>query len=354
VKRIILCFDGTGNEPGDVEEKKSEAIANDNSISNILKIHLLSGGNIDNEVNIKKFEKNALVFNNQISLYYPGVGVRGNFFKRLWRQAFASKGPKVIMDEAFNDLKEIYEKNDILYIFGFSRGAAIARMFASIIAKKGIQTKSNENDNSPTVEFLGAFDTVAAFGMPNLDSHDRPVSDVIFENRRISPIIKNATHLVSLDENRKAFKPTLMNYQSNISEIWFPGVHSDVGGGYFNDGISDIALEYMIKQSKLYGLKFFNVEDIPEKNLVGKDHNDKEIRIDKDYLNIKPDCNAIIHDHNEKWRLAKTLSPRNADVLKNDIPCDIKIKVHQSVIDRKNSLEYNPKPLDHIIYDVVS
>ena len=76
MRRILINFDGTGNEPGDAEQKKEDGIIQDNSISSIMKIHLLAGGNIENT---------ASSFKDQIPLYYPGVGVRGSFFKRLWR-----------------------------------------------------------------------------------------------------------------------------------------------------------------------------------------------------------------------------------------------------------------------------
>ena len=345
MKKIIVCFDGTGNEPGDAEQNKQEAIEKDNSISNVLKIHLLLGGNIENNVS---------TIIDQVSLYYPGVGVRGNFFKRLWRQAFAAKGPEVIINEAFDDLKQHYEKNDSLYIFGFSRGAAIARMFACLL-KNGIETKSNGKDAHPNIELLGVFDTVAAIGKPNLRSNYRPVSDVVFENRKISPIIKNAVHLVSLDENRLAFRPTLMNFQQNVTEVWFPGVHSDIGGGYYNDGLSDIALEYMISKAKLNGLEFLSVDDLPETNLMGKDHNNDDIKIDKAFLQINSDCNAQIHCHDEKWRKAFT-KPREADVMQNDVPSRTeKIKVHQSVFDRKKKdSNYDPMSLRDIDYTVVN
>jgi len=49
-------------------------------------------------------------FENQVSFYYPGVGVRNNIFKQLRRSVFAAKAPKVIMEEAMNDLERIYKK----------------------------------------------------------------------------------------------------------------------------------------------------------------------------------------------------------------------------------------------------
>ena len=347
MRKIIINFDGTGNEPGDAEEKKKDGIVKDENISNILKIHLLAGGNIENT---------AVSFKDQISFYYPGVGVRGNIFKRLWRAAFAAKAPEVIMEEAMNDLEGIYKKNDRLYIFGFSRGAAIARLFASRLAKNGLQTATGIIDKNPVISFLGVFDTVAAFGRPNLNKNTRPISDVVFENGTISPIIRNACHLVSIDENRLAFRPTLMNHESKVNEIWFPGVHSDVGGGYNKDGLSDNTLSYMLNKARLFGLQFFDkAKDIPAENLKGKDHQDEDITIEKSDIEIKPDINESIHYHTEKWRdLINSMAPRDATVIKDNIPCNTPYKVHVSTKQRMENIPgYNPIALMDELYELI-
>jgi len=347
MKKLIINFDGTGNEPGDAEEKKKDGVVKDENISNILKIHLLAGGDIENS---------AVPFENQVSFYYPGVGVRGNIFKRLWRSAFAAKAPEVIMEEAMNDLERIYEKNDRLYIFGFSRGAAIARLFASRLAKEGIQTADGDLDKNPVISFLGVFDTVAAFGKPNLDRDTRPVSDVVFENGTISPIIRNAYHLVSIDENRLAFRPTLMNYEHKVNEIWFPGVHSDVGGGYNKDGLSDNTLSYMLKKAKLFGLNFYeHAEEIPRENLKGKDHNNDDITFEVSDIEIHSNINQEIHSHTQKWRdFINTLAPRDATVIKDDIACNIPYKVHSSAKKRMETVPgYDPVPLMDEYYELI-
>ena len=349
MRKIIVHFDGTGNEPGDAEEKKQNGVIKDENITNILKLHLLAGGNIENQV-----DKN----DDQLSLYYPGVGVRGNIFKRLWRQAFADKAPEVIISEALDDLEKIYKKSDRLYVFGFSRGAAIARVFASRLAKDGLQTATGAIDRHPVISFLGAFDTVASFGKPNLNRNTRPISDVVFENGTISPIIRCAYHLVSIDENRLAFRPTLMNHEPKVNEIWFPGVHSDVGGGYNLDGLSDISLEFMMDRASEYGLSFYGTaQDIPIENLKGRDHNDNEITIDVDDVAVKPDINGKIHTHDELWRdFTNSIAPRNACVVENDVVSRLPYKVHLSVKQRMESdqvEQYDPIPLQDEVFDFV-
>ncbi|MCF6246856.1 MAG: DUF2235 domain-containing protein [Desulfobacula sp.] len=348
MKKIIINFDGTGNEPGDAEEEKKDGIAKDENITNILKIHLLAGGNIENNISAG---------DEQISLYYPGVGVRGNIFKRLWRLAFSSKAPEVIMAEAFEDLEKIYQKNDRLYIFGFSRGAAIARLFASRLAKNGLQTSEGMIDENPVVTFLGAFDTVASFGKPNLNKNTRPISDVVFEDGSISPIIRTAYHLVSLDENRLAFRPTLMNHETRVNEIWFPGVHADIGGGYDQDGLSDNTLQFMLDRAKEYGLSFYDTAaQIPLKNLTGRDHKDDKVTIEVSDVEIHSNIEGKIHTHDENWRdFTNTLAPRDACVVKNNIPTNMAYQVHISAKQRMErvQLEYDPIPLQDEIFEYI-
>lgn len=311
MKKILINFDGTCNEPGDAENKKN---LSDESISNILRIHLLAGGNLENTSSI----------HGQRSFYYSGVGTRGSIFKRLWRALFAAQAPENILKEATADLERNYTPGDKIFVSGFSRGAAIARMFASQLAK-------NEKLPGIEIEFLGVFDTVAAFGLPNLEFDERPVSDVIFEDNFISPIINNALHLVSLDENRLAFRPTLMNEDPRVEEIWFPGVHSDVGGGYYNRGLSDVALEYWLEKAGEHGLFFLKPSDIPLENLSGIDQNGDPVEIGIDDLEMKPDTNGKVHYHQEWWRGAKTIAPRDAVVLKKNVPSDGEINIHRSV-----------------------
>ncbi len=339
--KIIICFDGTSKQPEDAhQEKTRNGLLEDDNITNVLKLHLLAGGNIENT---------AAAVNGQKSLYYSGVGTRGNFFRRILRQAFALSSPEDIMAEALDDLAEVYTKGDHLYIFGFSRGAAIARLFTSILARDGLKTRDGDLDRKPVVKMLGVWDTVASFGAPNLDSEERPVSDVLFEDCIISPIIENAYHAVALDENRLAFRPTLMSAQPNVHEVWFPGTHSDIGGGFRIDGLSDICLKWMIVKAYEHGLDFLSAAIIPEENLHGRDQDGDQVHIGRDDIEINPnpDCNALLHAHNDAWRKGKladmTLAPRDVVVLKGNQVSDLPPAIHTSAIDRlSTNNDYNP------------
>lgn len=202
----------------------------------MLKLHLLLGGDLSQ----------GNCFGDQLSFYYPGVGTYGNWFEKL-RNSFSAPPHEDVGDiikQALRDLYQNYRPGDKLFVFGFSRGAAIARRFAAVL--NDIYAAYNWEE-APRITFMGVFDTVAALKKPNLFNEKiKPASDVVFEDGTISPLVEKALHLLSLDERRIAFMPTLMNRDSRVTEVWLAGAHSDVGGGYRYDGLSDHALEFMI------------------------------------------------------------------------------------------------------------
>lgn len=250
-KTLIFSFDGTGNEPGDAGEFKE-----DESISNILKLHVLMGGGLEEDRSPTTTPRGT----EQKTHYYNGIGTResgaripllGRLFSAGCRFVNMTLAPSFgdarrILDEARADFgKADYrpgDNGDKLAIFGFSRGAALARKFAAMILAEHEDCR---------VSFLGVFDTVAA--MNGIHRRGEKISsDVVFENGTLDARIERAVHLVSIDEDRVAFTPTLINKDKDspgrILEVWFPGVHSDIGGGYWFDGLSDLALEFMIEQ----------------------------------------------------------------------------------------------------------
>lgn len=239
---LIFNFDGTGNEPQDAQQTIKKGKKEDDNITNILKFHFLSGGNIHND-NRSGTSTHPSV---KHSFYYQGVGTYGNWWQRLVNQGISpeSKDIASILSRAFKDFDRSYQTGDQVIVTGFSRGAALARRFCG----KLVENSSRLDNNTLAFIYLAVFDTVASIGLPNVSQSDRPDYDVVFEKGcTVSHIVKQAVHMVSLDDKRKAFQPTLMNYEQNrIVELWFAGAHSDVGGGYYRDGLSDITLTYLI------------------------------------------------------------------------------------------------------------
>lgn len=115
------------------------------------------------------------------------------------------------------------------------------------------------------IKFIGVMDTVGALGNPLflngvLSKRNR------FHDTDLSTKVNNAFHALSIDEKRTNFEATLWHQQSGakdqiLEQMWFPGVHSDVGGGYPENetGLSDISLGWMIEKAQNCDLKFENI-----------------------------------------------------------------------------------------------
>ncbi len=350
-KTLIFCFDGTGNDPKDVGN-----FSQDESITNILKLHILFGGNLEDEPTIKN-----PMDSQQRSFYYSGVGTQGIWPRKWINKVFAPdfKGwfgklinPDVrrILKTAIENLRDHYKDGDHVLVFGFSRGAALARRFAVVAREKA-------KISNLKIDFLGVFDTVAAMGVPDLKEETKPESDVVFENCGMSKDVEKAVHLVALDENRIAFRPTLFDFEPDrITEVWFPGVHSDVGGGYWYDGLSDLALDYMIKKIKQHCGEFVQILDpnIPGAVDYSKFFDQEDPKITEDDIVIRPIVKGVVHEHKRMRILArKTLRSRSVRIThppKEEYPMEHPM-VHVSVQERYESVTgYRPVALRDVKY----
>ena len=328
MKKLIFCFDGTCNSPQD-----SDDFFADTSISNILKLHAFFGGKLT-----PMNAKNSTI-TDQHSFYYSGVGTRGNWLKRKFNAMFAPPYGDMdhILDEARTDLKAHYKQGDSIYIFGFSRGAAIARMFAAHLPYK--------------VKFVGVFDTVAATrGSLDLNPDTYPASGIVFENGSLGEHIEKALHLLALDEKRIVFQPTLFNFDKRVIEIWFSGVHSDIGGSYWFDGLSDITLQFMLDSVK-DELTILSVGAIDYEGLKVQGAQDS---ICYDDLNIKPLIDGTLHQQVRTKANASTLAPRLVRVNVDDTKSKHAPIIHHSVISRFNQVSaYRPYALRNIHFSVM-
>ncbi len=323
-KNIVICCDGTGNEYGD-------------NNTNVVKLFSL----------IEKDPKK------QIAYYDPGVGTFGapgawtkvaKVYTKILGLAF-SYGITKNIEDAYEYLMDKYEKGDKVYLFGFSRGAYTVRALAGMLNKCGLLEKGSNNlipyasrmyrKGKPDVaagfkktfsrvckpHFVGVWDTVKSVGLfiPRK-----------FPNAKLNPDVANGYHALSIDEQRSKFRPNLwdkvdssqtVDSDQAIEQVWFAGVHSDVGGYYKEAGLSNIALKWMLSRAFHCGLKI-----------------DKQ-RIDE-----------IAVDHKDK--LHNSLLPffwilgwwrrKIVDKEKYEIPC-----IHESVYKRveDNVDKYNPKNL---------
>ncbi len=127
--------------------------------------------------------------------------------------------------------------------------------------------------------FIGVWDTVGAMGLPFSffglikDKHR------FYDNKLGSNVI-TARHALSLDERRDDFEPTIWKPNNNVDlkQVWFSGVHSDVGGGYKNDEdgsvLSDIPMMWLMNEAKNAGLIFEGFLPVSTLNPSAKQHNE--------------------------------------------------------------------------------
>jgi len=132
------------------------------------------------------------------------------------------------------------------------------------------------------ISFLGVWDTVGALGAPYGEVFGRLLANLFntgFHDVTLSESVNAAYHAMAADERRWPFRPTpivLTDYhrarnQGNMAaengfpfyaERWFPGTHSNVGGGYQQHGLSDYALLWMAECAAKNGLKLKNFADV--------------------------------------------------------------------------------------------
>ncbi len=259
-----------------------------------------------------------------------------------------------ILTQAAGDLKKLEPKeHDRIVVFGFSRGAALARRFASLTLAKYDKLK---------IAFLGVFDTVAA--MDGVHTRGEGTSsDVVFEHGTLDRRIRRAVHIISLDEDRVAFEPTLINRDEEnpdrVTEIWFPGVHSDIGGGYWHDGLADVSLRCMIEKCKeTLGETISIVESTREKiSEVLTEQGDILKLLDADDILIHPNVTGMVHRHTAGTQKLYAKDVRKVCVRVNDKPLNTQVcraLVHHSVKARFDLVsEYRPPALRGVDFDLL-
>ena len=258
-KNIVICCDGTGNEFGE-------------SKSNVVKLY-------------KMLVHDA----SQIAYYHPGVGTMGarnalSGLSKWWTKVIGLAFGYGISDniaDAYEFLMRTFQPDDTLYVFGFSRGAYTARALCGMLHIIGLLREDNEGlipysirmikqkhidfavaaDFKKTFcreckpHFVGVWDTVSSVGWVYNVAHFPGT------NATHNPDMSIIRHAVSIDERRAFFRQNLFgaphDAQQDVKEIWFGGVHSDVGGSYpeSESQLSKIALQWMACEAEAAGLR---------------------------------------------------------------------------------------------------
>ncbi|ENX02975.1 hypothetical protein F899_00613 [Acinetobacter sp. CIP 101934] len=200
-------------------------------------------------------------------------------------QVEARKNEAIVKMEAkLNEHRLIKKVN--LSIFGFSRGAALARVFSNEMIWKteteDLSLKyqiSGQADPVPMeIQFLGIFDTVASFGLPATNMPNKfsfKGRDMVVDLR-----VKNCVHQVAGNELRFAFPVDSIYINGKLAnprtwkEIVYPGMHSDVGGGYepnsqtISNNFARIPLKDMLESAENSGVKIFNYESLKKEDPI--------------------------------------------------------------------------------------
>lgn len=214
--------------------------------------------------------------------YDAGVGT-GGLLDRIAGGAFG-RGVSANVLAAYRFLSQFYAPGDNVYVFGYSRGAYTARSLCGFLAASGLLTQDNCNEANqafawsyyrtppkarfpadrarlarithvpePRIRFLGAFDTVGALGIPRGFMSRLARRAVEFHDTDVSSVVDHSCQALAIDEHRAEFEaavwtePRHRKY-ATVEQAWFPGSHADVGGGCADCGLSDLALEWMLKR----------------------------------------------------------------------------------------------------------
>ncbi len=207
--------------------------------------------------NVVRFYNTYHANSNTKDFYVAGVGTRYDKLGKIFGGVFGL-GELPRIDEAYAHLCQAWADGDtVIDIVGFSRGAATTLDFCHRIQESGIRRPGTNEvvEPNPQIRFLGVWDIVAAFGLANLGNVELNIGHHLYLPKSA---LRYCFHALALDERRTSFLPTRLE---GAHEVWFRGVHSDIGGGNANRGLNDITLRWMLSKAKAASLPI-RTEDI--------------------------------------------------------------------------------------------
>lgn len=180
-----------------------------------------------------------------LDFYVAGVGTRFDAIGRALGGVFGL-GELPRINEAYDALCKAWDEGERdIDIIGFSRGAATTLDFCHCIQERGIRRPGTDQvvEPSPKIRFLGVWDVVASFGLANLGNTALNIGHHLSLPKSN---LEYCFHALALDERRPSFLPTRLQ---GACEVWFRGVHSDIGGGNENRGLNDVTLRWMMHKA---------------------------------------------------------------------------------------------------------
>jgi hypothetical protein len=259
---LVVCLDGTWNNADSAAPQTNVAILSD-------------------LVDLRRTGNGAQ------QLYYdPGVGTGGNVVRRLVG-GITGQGLSANILAAYRFLSLAYRPGDNIYLFGYSRGAFTVRSLCGFIAAAGLlraelcdkdnlqsawryyRTKPKERFPSDhaklramsyadvRIRFLGVFDTVGSLGIPRKWLNWIGRRSFQFHDTELCSIVDHSCHALAIDEHRPEFEAAVWDVPRRggyhtVEQVWFPGVHANVGGGCEDKGLSDLTLDWMLKRVRRY------------------------------------------------------------------------------------------------------
>ncbi len=273
MKRIVICCDGTWSKPGTIDRGKKVK-------TNVLKMYEA----------LNNVGEDGM---SQVKYYGQGVGTRFSVKDKLFG-GISGKGIDRNIKDAYKFIMWNFIPGDEIYLFGFSRGAYTARSLMGLIRNCGVMKPEflhlvdeafglYRDRNAIThpdsdlmvafkksysqltrIRFIGVWDTVGSLGVP-IQTLNWFNEEYQFHDVKLSSDVDYAYHAVALDEKRGMFEPTLWELSNSVrkenvkqvmEQVWFPGSHCNVGGGYADSGLSDITLDWMIQKARATNLGF--------------------------------------------------------------------------------------------------
>lgn len=319
-KTIIFCTDGTWDGPQDATgesvldsaDAAGELVTS--SLTNVVKLYAnLAGAPLPDTLALRDEDERILTDPAgkplQVAGYLRGVGDSGDPLVKLLGGVFGT-GVVARIVRGFTFISRHYEPGDNIHLCGFSRGAYTARALAGMIAQVGLLDPSTYDPDSKTQAYrLGAaawaksksvhlqsldkltrvamdvvgaveglftatlsprnlrpevplcsvavWDTVGSLGIPQYIQGAR-VDVLRFVDSALSPKVSHGFHAMSVDELRRDFPVTKWDDRAGITQVWFSGAHSDVGGGYAagESRLSDLSLQWMMQNLADLGVRF--------------------------------------------------------------------------------------------------
>jgi uncharacterized protein (DUF2235 family) len=283
MQRLVVCADGTWNTPQQQDRGTPSPTNVWKMAEAVRRAGVLPPGVtqlVHYEPGVGAYPKGWAGLAMRLRMLFTRRNRQGSLY-----QGITGEGLDDIVMSCYGWLVKRYEPGDAIYVFGYSRGAWTVRSLAGMIRKCGILRRGGDAtvreayafyrnvihpkdpiaerfraDQSHTapVKCIGVWDTVGALGIPLGVFRDINAARHQFHDVTLSSHVEHAYHALAIDERRRPFAPTLWEQQPEarqvLEQVWFAGVHGNVGGGYADCGLSDNAFLWMAERAQRAGL----------------------------------------------------------------------------------------------------